>query len=55
MTVIDARAIGEVWQNLLDRHPSVHCITNTVVQNWTANLLLAVGAIPSMTTKSLIS
>ena len=50
MTVIDARAIGEVWQNLLDHHPSVHCITNTVVQNWTANLLLAVGAIPSMTT-----
>jgi hydroxyethylthiazole kinase len=29
--------------------PHVHCITNTVAQNFTANMLLAVGAIPSMT------
>lgn len=29
--------------------PRVHCVTNTVVQNFTANVLLAFGAIPSMT------
>ena len=28
--------------------PRVHCITNTVAQNFTANMLLAVGAMPSM-------
>ncbi|TNE41721.1 MAG: hydroxyethylthiazole kinase [Alphaproteobacteria bacterium] len=35
------RAIGE-------ERPAVHCLTNTVVQGLTANMLLAVGAIPSM-------
>ena len=29
--------------------PRVHCITNTVAQNFTANALLAAGCIPSMT------
>jgi hydroxyethylthiazole kinase len=29
--------------------PRVHCITNSVAQNFTANVLLAVGAQPSMT------
>src|SRR5262245_3659922 len=29
--------------------PRVHCITNTVAQTLTANVLLAVGAVPSMT------
>ena len=29
--------------------PRVHCITNAVAQNFTANVLLAAGAIPSMT------
>lgn len=33
-----------------ERKPRVHCITNTVVQGFTANVLLAAGAIPSMTT-----
>ncbi len=32
-----------------ERRPRVHCITNAVAQNFTANLLLACGAIPSMT------
>jgi len=32
-----------------ERRPRVHCITNAVAQNFTANLLLAAGAIPSMT------
>jgi hydroxyethylthiazole kinase len=31
------------------RAPRVHCITNTVAQQYTANILLAAGAIPSMT------
>lgn len=30
------------------RRPAVHCLTNTVVQALTANMLLAVEAIPSM-------
>jgi hydroxyethylthiazole kinase len=36
-------------QRLRTRAPRVHCITNTVAQAFTANVLLAVGAIPSMT------
>lgn len=31
------------------RRPRVHCITNAVAQSFTANVLLAAGAIPSMT------
>jgi hydroxyethylthiazole kinase len=31
------------------RRPRVHCITNTVAQALTANVLLAAGAVPSMT------
>jgi len=33
---------------LRDKAPLVHCITNTVVTNFTANVLLAVGASPAM-------
>jgi hydroxyethylthiazole kinase len=36
--------------HLRERRPRVHCITNSVVQELTANVLLAAGAIPSMTT-----
>ena len=32
-----------------ERAPRVHCITNAVAQTFTANVLLAAGAIPSMT------
>ncbi|MCR9212913.1 MAG: hydroxyethylthiazole kinase [Proteobacteria bacterium] len=35
-------------RKIQERRPAVHCLTNTVVQNLTANTLLAVGAIPSM-------
>jgi hydroxyethylthiazole kinase len=31
------------------QHPRVHCITNNVAQYFSANVLLACGAIPSMT------
>ena len=36
-------------ERLRTRTPRVHCITNAVAQNFTANVLLAIGAIPSMT------
>ena len=32
--------------------PRVHCITNAVAQNFSANMLLALGAVPSMTIAS---
>ena len=32
------------------KRPRVHCITNGVAQGFTANALLAIGAVPSMTT-----
>jgi hydroxyethylthiazole kinase len=41
---------GELLALVRERRPRVHCITNSVVQELTANVLLAAGAIPSMTT-----
>jgi hydroxyethylthiazole kinase len=38
-----------VLTRLRARGPRVHCITNAVAQNFTANVLLAAGCIPSMT------
>jgi hydroxyethylthiazole kinase len=38
-----------IIDELRARRPRVHCITNTVAQTFTANMLLAVGAVPSMT------
>lgn len=38
----------QLLQAMNARRPAVHCLTNTVVQALTANMLLAVGAIPSM-------
>jgi len=38
-----------VLDRLRSRGPRVHCITNSVAQNFTANVLLAAGAVPSMT------
>jgi hydroxyethylthiazole kinase len=40
---------GDVLARIRERRPRVHCITNSVAQNFTANVLLAAGAIPSMT------
>jgi hydroxyethylthiazole kinase len=42
----DAAAILE---RVRARAPRVHCITNAVAQNFSANMLLALGAVPSMT------
>ncbi len=41
---------GEILERLRTGNPRVHCVTNAVAQNLTANALLAVGAVPSMTT-----
>ncbi len=45
-----ARRAADLLTLVRERRPRVHCITNTVVQGFTANVLLAAGAIPSMTT-----
>lgn len=49
--IIAYRAAG-LLALVRERSPRVHCITNTVVQGFTANVLLAAGAIPSMTTSA---
>jgi hydroxyethylthiazole kinase len=38
-----------VLARIRERSPRVHCVTNTVAQQFTANVLLAAGAVPSMT------
>jgi hydroxyethylthiazole kinase len=35
-------------ERLRERRPLVHCLTNDVVKNYTANVLLAIGASPAM-------
>jgi hydroxyethylthiazole kinase len=40
---------SDILTRLRARAPRVHCITNAVAQTFTANVLLAAGAIPSMT------
>jgi hydroxyethylthiazole kinase len=44
-----AQAASDLLSRLRGRDPRVHCITNTVAQNFTANALLAAGCVPSMT------
>ncbi len=39
----------ETIARVRQRRPRVHCITNSVAQTFSANMLLALGAIPSMT------
>src|SRR3954447_24400990 len=43
---------ADILARLRVRAPRVHCITNSVAQTFTANALLAAGAIPSMTLSS---
>jgi hydroxyethylthiazole kinase len=40
---------ADLIERLRARQPRVHCITNAVAQTFTANVLLAAGALPSMT------
>ncbi|MEJ2625905.1 MAG: hydroxyethylthiazole kinase [Pseudolabrys sp.] len=44
-----AQSAAAVLARLRARGPRVHCITNAVAQNFTANVLLAAGCVPSMT------
>jgi hydroxyethylthiazole kinase len=44
-----AKAAADILARLRAKSPRVHCITNSVAQNFTANVLLAIGAQPSMT------
>ncbi|MDO5722598.1 MAG: hydroxyethylthiazole kinase [Actinomycetaceae bacterium] len=41
-------ALKTAYQNLKETTPLTHCLTNTVVQPLTANVLLAAGAAPAM-------
>ncbi len=47
-TSFDSQRCVELLDKIRRDKPRVHCITNTVAMNLTANTLLAVGAIPSM-------
>jgi hydroxyethylthiazole kinase len=40
---------ADVLERIREKRPRVHCITNAEAQNFTANMLLAAGAVPSMT------
>jgi hydroxyethylthiazole kinase len=44
-----AQAVSDILARLRANGPRVHCITNAVAQNFTANALLAAGCVPSMT------
>jgi hydroxyethylthiazole kinase len=44
-----AQAASDILARLRARSPRIHCITNAVAQNFTANMLLAAGCVPSMT------
>jgi hydroxyethylthiazole kinase len=43
------QATPAILVRLRARAPRIHCITNAVAQNFTANVLLAAGCVPSMT------
>lgn len=48
MDVIDPGHAFGVLQAVRERRPRVHCLTNHVARAFSANVLLAVGAVPSM-------
>lgn len=45
---LDAGSVASILARVARRRPRIHCLTNTVAQNVTANMLLAFGAVPSM-------
>lgn len=47
-TPVSADAVAEALRKLRAARPLVHCLTNEVVQEITANVLLAAGASPAM-------
>jgi len=46
---ITADTVAATVARLRERRPRVHCITNSAAVNFTANVLLSAGCIPSMT------
>ncbi|MCX8649299.1 hydroxyethylthiazole kinase [Gilliamella sp. B2776] len=51
MSAINTLQLAQVRpfiDHIKQRSPLIHCITNDVVQNFTANVLLAIGASPAM-------
>lgn len=48
LTMISADDVVVTFEKLRFRRPLVHCLTNGVVKNFTANVLLAIGAAPAM-------
>lgn len=40
---------GDVIARLRELNPKVHCVTNLAANNFTANVMLALGAVPSLT------
>lgn len=47
-TAVTAQDCADALEALRERAPLVQCLTNIVVAQWTANVLLAVGAAPAM-------
>jgi len=47
-----AQTAATLLERMRTRGPRIHCITNAVAQNFTANVLLAIGCVPSMTLSS---
>jgi hydroxyethylthiazole kinase len=45
----DVAGAARLFEAVRQAEPRVHCLTNGVAQAFTANVLLAVGAVPSMT------
>ncbi|MBK9989322.1 MAG: hydroxyethylthiazole kinase [Verrucomicrobia bacterium] len=46
-TILTEEVIA-ILGHIRSRHPLVHCLTNQVVKNFTANVLLSLGAAPAM-------
>lgn len=46
--LLNSAQLAQTSQRLRARSPLVHCMTNEVVQTFTANVLLALGASPAM-------
>ncbi|CCQ98404.1 hypothetical protein CULT_870008 [[Clostridium] ultunense Esp] len=46
--MIELKEVGELLEKIRKERPLIHNLTNTVVTNFTANGLLALGASPVM-------
>lgn len=47
-TAVILQQVIEAWTQLQTQQPLIHCITNSVAANYSANVLLAAGASPAM-------